>query len=211
MNSEMLKIYREMLESGNLEQEEINAIKKDLEEEKTKIKKELDKFYDDGGMLKHSSEIANRENSGDEINELLDEINQISPGRDFPKKQKEETLEEPKIDETKSYAEDENQELVEDDQPEEIGEKINVPKEAENFIEETTIEIADIPEEKFKKEAMEVIDGREDLENLSEVMAKGERSARLVMEKIGGSEEHEVEQEPDKDKSHDYDKDERTR
>ena len=42
-------------------------------------------------------------------------------------------------------------------------------------------------------------------------MAKGERSARLVMEKIGGLEEHEVEQEPDKDKSHDYNKDERTR
>lgn len=207
MNSEMLRIYREMLESGDLKREEIEAIKKDLEEEKTQIKKELDQFYDDGGMLKHSSEIANRENSGDEINELLDEINQILLGQDFPKKQKEETLEEPKIDETKSYAQDENQELVKDDKPEEN----DVPKEPEDFMKEPTIEIVDFPEDKFKKEAGKVIEGRKDLQDLPEVMEKGERSARLVMEKIGGSEEHEVEQEPDKDKSHDYDKDERTR
>lgn len=207
MNSEMLRIYREMLESGDLMREEIEAIKKDLEEEKTQIKKELDQFYDDGGMLKHSSEIANRENSGDEINELLDEINQILLGQDFPKKQKEETLEEPKIDETKSYAQDENQELVKDDKPEEN----DVPKEPEDFMKEPTIEIVDFPEDKFKKEAGKVIEGRKDLQDLPEVMEKGERSARLVMEKIGGSEEHEVEQEPDKDKSHDYDKDERTR
>lgn len=203
----MLRIYREMLESGDLKREEIEAIKKDLEEEKTQIKKELDQFYDDGGMLKHSSEIANRENSGDEINELLDEINQILLGQDFPKKQKEETLEEPKIDETKSYAQDENQELVKDDKPEEN----DVPKEPEDFMKEPTIEIVDFPEDKFKKEAGKVIEGRKDLQDLPEVMEKGERSARLVMEKIGGSEEHEVEQEPDKDKSHDYDKDERTR
>ncbi len=203
----MLRIYREMLESGDLMREEIEAIKKDLEEEKTQIKKELDQFYDDGGMLKHSSEIANRENSGDEINELLDEINQILLGQDFPKKQKEETLEEPKIDETKSYAQDENQELVKDDKPEEN----DVPKEPEDFMKEPTIEIVDFPEDKFKKEAGKVIEGRKDLQDLPEVMEKGERSARLVMEKIGGSEEHEVEQEPDKDKSHDYDKDERTR
>lgn len=200
MNSEMLRIYREMLESGDLKREEIEAIKKDLEEEKTQIKKELDQFYDDGGMLKHSSEIANRENSGDEINELLDEINQILLGQDFPKKQKEETLEEPKIDETKSYAQDENQELVKDDKPEEN----DVPK-------EPTIEIVDFPEDKFKKEAGKVIEGRKDLQDLPEVMEKGERSARLVMEKIGGSEEYEVEQEPVKDQTKDYDKDERTR
>lgn len=196
----MLRIYREMLESGDLKREEIEAIKKDLEEEKTQIKKELDQFYDDGGMLKHSSEIANRENSGDEINELLDEINQILLGQDFPKKQKEETLEEPKIDETKSYAQDENQELVKDDKPEEN----DVPK-------EPTIEIVDFPEDKFKKEAGKVIEGRKDLQDLPEVMEKGERSARLVMEKIGGSEEYEVEQEPVKDQTKDYDKDERTR
>ena len=76
---------------------------------------------------------------------------------------------------------------------------------------EPTIEIVDFPEDKFKKEAGKVIEGRKDLQDLPEVMEKGERSARLVMEKIGGSEEYEVEQEPVKDQTKDYDKDERTR
>jgi len=221
----MLRIYREMLESGDLKREDAELIKANLDEEKKQIKEELDQLYNDGGMLNHSAEIANRENSEDEINELLDKINQILSGHHFPepkKEEKEEPVEEPEVIETKEYEDDfeedepeneyedveeteefEDQEIPEDDEPEKAGIKEN--------LEEMMIEIIDILDEKYKEEATNVIEGRKDLQDLSKVMEKGERSARLVMEKIGGSEEHELEQESTKDKSQDYDKDERTR
>ena len=223
MTREMLEIYRQMLEAKDLKQEDAELIKANLEEEKKQNKEILDKLYDDGGVLKHSAQIQEREDYKDELNELLNTAIEMISGRDFS--EKEEIDEEPEIDETteeydQSFEENETEEEYEEpedsENEEELEEQPETNEIAEEYeqkepLEEVTIEITDFPDDEYKKEASKVMEGRKGLEDLNDVMTKGERSARLVMEKIGGSEEHEVEQEPDKDKSHDYDKDERTR
>lgn len=227
MNREMLEIYRQMLESKDLKREDAELIKANLEEEKKQNKEILEQLYDDDGVLKHSAEIQEREDYKDEINELLNLVIEVTVGRDFSKKEEqEETDEEPEIDETEEYdqsfkedepeeeyeepEDSENEEELEEEQPEknEIAEKYEQEK-TRNLLEGTAIEITDFPDDKYQKEAMEVIEGREDLGDLKDVMAKGERSARLVLEKIGGVGGREIES--NQEQIHDYDKDERTR
>lgn len=221
MNREMLEIYRQMLESKDLKREDAELIKANLEEEKKQNKEILEQLYDDDGVLKHSAEIQEREDYKDEINELLNLVIEVTVGRDFSKKEEqEETDEEPEIDGTEEYdqsfkedePEEEYEEPEDSENEEELEEEQSEKYEQEktrNLLEGTAIEITDFPDDKYQKEAMEVIEGREDLGDLRNVMAKGERSAQLVLEKIGGVGEHEIES--NQEQSHDYDKDERTR